>query len=710
MEKETSALAVCAATAATSLVTARKHSLVEKYATNEHHSIVAAQGPFEVLSLSSDARVLAGAAGNVLCVWDTVGCHRTHRLVFREDIAHLAIAADGHELVVADLLNSLYLVELATATRCHLIDAPQPLTALSMASSAGICLFGTADRFIHVLDMRTGRTFCSFETVDVVSRLFVDVHDDLVFASQKEGVAVHRLSSGILVATYGDGQQPSAEIPPRKIVIEGNSETCVIDSTTGQIVGTFDVLFDAMDYTPDGEYIVAAGSHYLRRWNGHSEQLEPRTHTYISTPTAVKISSDGELFYVSGDEATIDVRTRSGKWRGVLADIYCPIMGASMMSDNKHLIVADEQGFVVAYDVESGSVARHQIHETCVSKLRTYGTWIATGSYDGTAVVFDAESHEVIRRVSYGDTPIQAVALVGHEFLITGNAIGAVHCHDIGSGEVVSEFAGNTSAVRSVCASPCGRYLLTTADNGDVLLFDYETTTLLHSLSHINVIYEACFDESGDSFFFGDNFGTLKKVDSGSGAITARWNALPSDVRSVTLHSDRLCAIGLHHDAVILDTTTGSVLLRTSPDNSLRRRVAFLNAAGTRFVTGGQDGRLRFHCAETGGVVAELHHPTDGFLWTATGLSDESRGDWFWTDRPELIDVRSCTDGTEVMLEPEDARRKEYVRIHNSRAATMASVGMSERATKRNVNLLAQAHRSALEESRQMALLEHFAS
>ena len=62
MEKETSALAVCAATAATSLVTARKHSLVEKYATNEHHSIVAAQGPFEVLSLSSDARVLAGSS------------------------------------------------------------------------------------------------------------------------------------------------------------------------------------------------------------------------------------------------------------------------------------------------------------------------------------------------------------------------------------------------------------------------------------------------------------------------------------------------------------------------------------------------------------------------------------------------------------------------------------------------------------------------
>ncbi|MDH3508771.1 MAG: hypothetical protein OEQ25_16665, partial [Gammaproteobacteria bacterium] len=89
--------------------------------------------------------------------------------------------------------------------------------------------------------------------------------------------------------------------------------------------------------------------------------------------------------------------------------------------------------------------------------------------------------------------------------------------------------------------------------------------------------------------------------------------------------------------------------------------------------------------------------------------SDAPQDDWFWTDRTELVSVHSEVDGQKTLLGPDDALRTEYIRTRNSRAATMARVGLSARAAERDVARLAQTHRAALEESRRVELLEHLA-
>ena len=689
-----------------------RDSLVRKYASTERHSIALDPGPIHRLGLSLDGGTLAGAAGNTLCIWDTRTRNCTHRLMFKEPVEHIAVSGDGQRVLVADRDNALHQIDHIDGSRSELTVAPEIITAIAVDPDYTLCAYGTADGFVRTLDIDGTEPGLKIDTGAIPTGIVVDTTRDVLLITQRGSAEVYSLSSGDLIATYdgNESQIPDIELPWTQIVTTQGSVVAAFDAKTGKIVGSAECASAAIDSTLDGSRIVAAINHRTIIWDGRSEELLLDIHTYNRAVRDVKISNDGEHVYTCGHDSTVEVHTAAGRWQASLADSYGSLTGAGLTEGDKQLVVSDEQGLVTVYDVETGKATRYVQHDSSIAKLRVSGTWAATSAYDGTAAVLDVESGETIRRVGDGQVEIQAVALDGRECLLTGNIHGAVRCYDIATGKLIREYFGNEDAVRSVCVSPCRRYLLTTSERGLVVLFDYATGELLHELMEFCIVYDACFDADGEFFFFGDGFGCIKRVSTATGMIVDRWRVIDSDIRSITFFNDRICSVGLFDDAVMVDPKTGEVQLRAPVDTTLCHRIAFSSSSGERFIAGAQDGRLRFFDPATGALTAELHHITSGHLWTTAATGETLQDQWFWTDRPEIVNVYSAVDGQETLLGPEDPLRTEYVRTHNSRATTMARVGLSARAAKRDVAQLAQTHRAAIEEARQTELLEHLAS
>ncbi|MDH3508937.1 MAG: WD40 repeat domain-containing protein, partial [Gammaproteobacteria bacterium] len=535
-----------------------RDSLVRKYASSEHHSIALDPGPIHRLALSLDGSTLAGAAGNALCIWETRLRKLTHRFVFEKPVEHVAISRDGQCVLIADSGNALHQIDCTSGLRSELAVAPEAITAIAVDPDCTLCAYGTADGVVRTLEVASPESGLAIETRDIPTRIAVDTSSDLLLVIQAGCAEVYRLSSGNLVTTYDDneGVLPDVDLPWAQIVTNQESVVVVFDAATGDVLSAANCASAATDFTPDGTRIVAAMNHRTIIWDGRSDEPLLNIHTYNRAVQDVKISSDGAHIYTCGYDSTVDVHTSSGQWRASLADSYGSITGAALSDSDRHLVVTDEQGFVAVYDAESGSVMRLVQHDASIAKLRLSSTWAATSSYDGTATVLDIESGETICRVGDGQVEIQAVALDGQEILITGNGLGAVRCHDIDTGKIVREYFGNDSPVRSICVSPCRRYLLTTSEHGSVLLFDYLTGELLQRLMNLGIVYEACFDADGEFFFFGDRYGTVKKVHSASGAVTDRWRALNSEIRAIGFYNDRVCAVGLFDDAVMFDPLT----------------------------------------------------------------------------------------------------------------------------------------------------------
>lgn len=713
MTTQTNALTQHEAESGTLTLFEHRESFLRKYASRKHHAVALDPGPMHQLALSADGESLAGIAGTTLSIWDTRARQRTHRFAFAQRLGHVALDGDGQTLIVADTDSMLHLVTRDSASVGELAALDEPITALTMDSAGAICVIGLADGTTRVLDIRARQTLRELDTPDVASRFVIDTSRDLLMIGQNGRTTIHVMSSGDLVAAYSENEVrlTEDELPWTQILTMTEANALVFNAQTGEMTCGVGRLGARMASTTDGSLLVGACSHRLVVLDGHSADPQLDLSTYIRAVRDVKISDDGEEIYICGHDATVEVYTSSGRWLTALADAYCSIKGAACTNDDRQLVVTDEQGFVSVYDLESGAVSRHHQHAGCISEFAVCGTRVVTGSYDGTAAVLDIESGETVRRVGDGRVQIQGVALDGHSYVITGNGHGAVQRYDIVTGDLVCTYHGNRDAVRSACVSPCGRFLATTAEGGAILLFDYVSGKLLHELTSLSIVYRSCFDAEGEFLYFGDRFGSVNKMNTATGVIVDHWKVLQTEIRTVTYHDGRVCAVGLFDDAVVLDATTGETQLRTTVDTHLCHRVAFLNGNGTRFVTGGQDGRLRIHDTKTGALLAELHHLAQGFLWmTAPDAEETTDAGWFWTDRPELVDIYSSTEDKDALLAPDDAERAEYIRMHNSRAATMARVGLSARAAKRDIALLAQTHRAALDETRQVALLEQLSS
>jgi WD40 repeat protein len=691
--------------------TQANHKHLDQYACGQRHRIVEDPGSFTKMALAGDGNTLAAVAGRVLCVFNTRTRERLDRLVFYHDIEHVTINANGQVLFLADATQAIHVVDIPFAYRCQIATHDKGIAAMTVDCTGSRLAIADNDGLISILDTSDFSKLSTLDCGFVPRRILIRRDRDWLLAFAKGEIAAYRFSTAEQLARYGAENQVTEpfDLAGEFLITETQSGFVVRDSALGDSRFVPSMFYEAFDTTPDGSIYVTAQSSRLSIWDPIRGEEARYVRTYVCSVADVKICGEGQSIYVCGNNATIECFAVSGERVATFSDFRVPIMAAATTSDDRRLVVAGGDGTLAVYDLVTGDANRFHQHSCCISKLYVNDeSLVATGAHDGWARVLDLDSGNEIFSVNFPGSPVQAVTLDGNRFLVTGNYLGQVHRYDLDSHDLVAEYHGNTCTVRSVSVSPNGLYLMTTNENSDVLVFDYESGDQINEFHGAGTSYTGCFDESGEFLYFGDGSGRVVKARPESKRASRRWDLHTTDVRSIRIQGQHLVSIGMMDDAYILDPGSGKILLTCPVDTKPFHRVAFTNSVGTRLVTGGEDGSLMFRDAADGSILAELRNLAHGFLWlTHDDKNDSDLGDCFWTDQDEMIQVYDRRNGIETLLAPSGKEHHDYVRIHNNQAMTMARVGMTPGAVGRGAELQMTSYEASMLDWNPLSMLEH---
>jgi hypothetical protein len=150
------------------------------------------------------------------------------------------------------------------------------------------------------------------------------------------------------------------------------------------------------------------------------------------------------------------------------------------------------------------------------------GRHAVTGSYDGTAAVWDLATGERVRVLAGHRGPVYDVAVgPGGRQVVTASRDGTAAVWDLATGERLRELAGHEARVWCVAVGPDGRYVATGSDDQSVSVWDLQTGQPLTSVSLDGPVLCVAWAPDGHSLVAGDGGGNLYRLEY-RGA-SARW-------------------------------------------------------------------------------------------------------------------------------------------------------------------------------------------
>jgi WD40 repeat protein/class 3 adenylate cyclase len=231
------------------------------------------------------------------------------------------------------------------------------------------------------------------------------------------------------------------------------------------------------------------------------------------------------------------------------------------------------------------------------------GKYLATGSSDKTARLWDVASGETVRIFLEHTGEVGEVDFSPDgKYLVTAATDHTARLWEIASGRTVQVFFGHTGGVDSVAFSPDGKYLVTNGgDDQTARIWDVATGKTLHILAgHSGLIARVAFSPDGQYVLTGglDLTARLWDVDTGN---QVQVFLMPDTTESVAFSPDgKYVAIGnTDYVARIWDIATGQIVDEFTGHQRLVQGIKF-SPDGRFLLTGSADRTARLWDIATG--------------------------------------------------------------------------------------------------------------
>ncbi len=495
-------------------------------------------GAISVATFTPDARlILAGTDDGVLQIWDRKTGDRKTLKGHRDGIVSVSVSADGRLAATStggfgenkDYSARLWDLSTGREVRRFTEDIGINSVALSPDGKYLLVVAGMA----QLLDVVTGKGVgdqpnfsCLEDTGAEVAAFAPDARQFAIGCSSEIGLAtvwkvdgtevgslIHGLTSPAeAIAVSGDGTMIATA---GETITNDHLNVNLWDVSAGgertRLRGDEDGV-DALDFSPDGRYLLTGGKDAIARmWDVQNGAEVRRFEGHASEITAVRFSADGRV-----------VITGSGPGM--------PDVDKSKKADSS----------VRVWDANTGRLLQTLQHPQTVTAIDVTpdGRFVLSGSQDWTARLWLARTGQQIAEFKYGtlgkpghSADVNAVALSPDgRFVLTGTGDmlteAGVYLWDVESGKGIRSFSGHTAAVRSVRFSPDGRTALTAADDNTVRVWDTASGRELHRLMHPAPVASAVWMKNAEFIASVGTEGATHVWDASSGVELCRLISL----------------------------------------------------------------------------------------------------------------------------------------------------------------------------------------
>jgi TRAP-type C4-dicarboxylate transport system substrate-binding protein/Tol biopolymer transport system component len=192
------------------------------------------------------------------------------------------------------------------------------------------------------------------------------------------------------------------------------------------------------------------------------------------------------------------------------------------------------------------------------------GKYLATGSVDTTARLWDLATGEPIRTFSGHTGAIDGIAFSPDgKTLVTGSADHTARLWDVMSGETIRVLSGHTAEVGAVEFSPDGQTIVSTSGDQTARLWDVASGQTLHILKgHSSFLTSVAYAPNGKYVLTGSGDDTARLWDTATGETVQVFTGHTDNVSGVAFSPDSKYAVtgGDDHVAKLWDVATGQLV------------------------------------------------------------------------------------------------------------------------------------------------------
>ncbi|MGW5261948.1 NB-ARC domain-containing protein, partial [Microbispora sp. NPDC004025] len=377
------------------------------------------------VAISADGSWLAtGSRDRTVRLWNADGSERAVLEGHTEDVEAVAIAPDGSWLASGSYDHTVRLWNADGSQRAVLKGHTDEVRSVAIASDGSWLASGSADGTVRLWNADgSERAVLEGHTEDVEAVAIASDGSWLASGSYDHTVRLWNAdgSQRAVLGSHAEFVVAVAISADNSWLATGSTDETVrlweISSHVPAVLGVHTDWVNSMAIAPDGSWL-ATGSHdrTVRLWNadgseravleGHTEEVE-----------AVAMASDG-LWLASGSrDRTVRLWNADGSERAVLDHSRSPHETVLSEDDGKTLVLMNHSDEVTALAISAD------------------GSWLATGSHDGTVRLWNADGGE--RAVLEGhsnDVYGMAVSTDG-SWLATGSHDGTVRLWNADGGE-----------------------------------------------------------------------------------------------------------------------------------------------------------------------------------------------------------------------------------------------------------------------------------
>ncbi len=306
------------------------------------------------------------------------------------------------------------------------------------------------------------------------------------------------------------------------------------------------------------------------------------------------------------------------------------VESVSLSSDGKRLATGSWDKTAILWNAETGEKIRvFAGHTTSVQSvsLSSDGKRLATGSLDKTAILWNAETGEKIRVFAGHTNFVSSVSLSSDgKRLATGSLDKTAILWNAETGEKIRVFAGHTTSVQSVSLSSDGKRLATGSWDNTAILWNAETGEKIRVFAgHTTSVQSVSLSSDGKRLATGYSDSTAILWNAETGEKIRVFAGHTNYVYSVSLSSDgkRLATGSLDKTAILWNAEPGEKIRVFTGHTNYVTSVS-LSSDGKRLATGSSDKTAILWNAETGEKIRVFTGHTN-YVYSVSLSSDGKR-------------------------------------------------------------------------------------